>query len=478
MADANRKGTPRKGTPRTGASRPGAGGGLGRGPARSGSSRPAAKARRPQRPQRPAKSPRLAAPGPAAPRKAAARTSGRTSTPRAGAARQARPSGAKKFQLTLKNPFDGVKSAAQAPTPPVAGARPSFLDRAAAGGAVSTGKERREQHQREGALRFAGGVVALVCALGLAALVAFFVLRDSAIFSVEDVVVEATAHVSESDISNLLSVTGGTTLLNVDRAQIEEQLKRDPWVASVSVERQFPHTLRLTVTEQDVQAIVVMNASSIGWYLSGSGSWIEPVKISTADGQSVDDAALALARAEGVLLITGVPATCDPVAGAEATDDVLLAVKSFQEGFSQDFSSKIVSYEAASADAVSCVLESGVQVSLGAATNISYKEQVAAALIEKYPGQITYINVRVPSSASVRRISSDDVTQGSGAAVGSGSGEDGGSGDASGSGGESSGAASADAAAAGDGSAADDGSEGGSAGDGASASQEAAGSGE
>lgn len=456
MADANRKGTPRKGTPRTGAARPGAGGsGLGRGAARPGSSRPAAKAPRQQRPRPAAKAPRLAAPKPAAgkpaaARKAAPRPSVRASAPRQGSARRAsRPSGANKFQLSLKNPFAGVKSAAQAPTPPVAGARPSFLDRAAAGGPVPTGKERREQHQREGALRFAGGVVAAVCALGLVALVAFFVLRDSAIFSVDDVVVEATAHVSESDISNLLSVSSGTTLLNVDRSQIEAQLKRDPWVESVDVERQFPHTLKLTVTEQSVQALVVMNASSIGWYLSSSGSWIEPVKISASDGQSVDDAALALARAEGVLLITGVPATCDPVAGAEATDDVLLAVKSFREGFSQDFSSKIVSYEASSADAVSCVLESGVQVSLGAATNISYKEQVAAALIEKYPGQITYINVRVPSSASVRRISSDDVTQGTGASAGSG---DGSADDGAG-----------DAAVAGDADAAGDTTEGGSA---------------
>lgn len=462
MADANRKGTPRKGTPRTGASRPGAGGpGLGRGSARPGSSRPVAKAsRQQQRPRAAAKAPRLSAPKPAAgPRKPAARPSARSSAPRQGSSSRApRPSGAKGFQLSLKNPFAGVKSAAAAPTPPVAGARPSFLDRAAAGGPVPTGKERREQHQREGALRFAGGIVAVVCALGLVALVAFFVLRDSAIFSVDDVVVEATAHVSESDISNLLSVSSGTTLLNVDRAQIEAQLKRDPWVESVNVERQFPHTLKLTVTEQSVQALVVMNASSIGWYLSSSGSWIEPVKISASDGQSVADAALALARAEGVLLITGVPATCDPVAGAEATDDVLLAVKSFQEGFSQDFSSKIVSYEASSADAVSCVLTSGVQVSLGSATNISYKEQVAAALIEKYPGQITYINVRVPSSASVRRISSDDVTQGSGASAGSGSAEDDGSGSAGASAGDgSSGDGADDASAADDGSAATDG---------------------
>ena len=175
-----------------------------------------------------------------------------------------------------------------------------------------------------------------------------------------------------------------------------------------------------------------MNSGSLGWYLGSSGSWIEPTKIEVSEGQSVNDAALAKARAEGVVLVTGVPATVNPASAQPATDDVLTAVKSFREGFSSEFAAKVVSYDASSTDAISCVLESGVQISLGSATNISYKEQVASALLEKYPGQITYINVRKPASASVRKVGSVDVTQGTGADGGSsqqgqqGSGDDGG----------------------------------------------------
>lgn len=280
-----------------------------------------------------------------------------------------------------------------------------------------SGKERRRQHQRQGQVRALGTVVGAIIALGLVALVAYFALRNSSSFSVDNVDVEPTLHVSESDVANLLRIEDGTTLLNVDTAQIESQLKKDPWVASVSVERQFPHTLKLTVNEQAVDALVVMNSGSMGWYLGSSGTWIQPVKIEAASGQSVNDAALALARSEGALLITGAPATVEPAAGSVATDDVLSAVKSFREGFSSSFLSQIVSFDATSADAISCVMESGVQVSLGSATNISYKEQVASALLQKYPGQLTYINVRVPSTASVRKIGSSDVTQGSGASA-------------------------------------------------------------
>ena len=289
-------------------------------------------------------------------------------------------------------------------------------------------------------MKLIGGAVVAVCAVGLAVLIAFFVLRDSAIFSVDDVVIEGTTHVSESDVRNLLSLEDGTTLLNVDKDQINEQLKRDPWVASVEVERQFPHTVKLTVVEQQVDMLVVMNSGSLGWYLGSSGSWIEPTKIEVSEGQSVNDAALA----EGVVLVTGVPATVNPASAQPATDDVLSAVKSFREGFSSEFAAKIVSYDASSTDAISCVLESGVQISLGAATNISYKEQVASALLEKYPGQITYINVRKPASASVRKVGSVDVTQGTGADGGSSQQGQQGSGDAG------SGASGTDASSSGD----------------------------
>lgn len=405
-ADSSRKGTPRKATPRKaspmGGSRPLAG----RGAGAPRSSRPRAQARPSGR------SGQLSAPSPRSSR------AGRAPVP-------AKAPKAPKRSLLSGLGSKGKKAGRTAAGPSAnPAAVPAFLAGAAKGGAPAdvlgrrqptSGREARERHQRAASVKLVGGIVAAVVALGLIAIVVFFVLRDSSVFSVDEVVVEATEHVTQSDVANLLHIEDGTTLLNFDRTEIAAQLKRDPWVGSVTVERQFPHTLKITVEEQALDALVVMNSGSMGWYLGSSGVWIEPVKITVADGQSVNDAALALARSKGVLLITGVPATVEPQAGCEATDDVLTAVSSFRSSFSADFSSKIVSYDASSADAVSCVMESGVQVSLGSATNVSYKEQVAAALLEKYAGQITYINVRTPSSASVRRVGSSDVTQGTGA---------------------------------------------------------------
>ena len=169
----------------------------------------------------------------------------------------------------------------------------------------------------------------------------------------------------------------------------------------------------VAITEQSADMLVVMSSGSVAWYLGDAGVWIEPTKIEAAEGQSTDDAALALARSEGCLLVTGVPSTVDPVAGSEATDEVLDAVRSFREGFSEDFASKVVCYVAPSDDDVSCILESGVEVSLGSATDISTKEAVVESVLAE-PPSTWYLNVRVPSNYTLRDVKSDNVQSGSG----------------------------------------------------------------
>ena len=313
----------------------------------------------------------------------------------------------------------------RAPKAKAATGRPAFLDNAAAArrGAPHGGKERRARYQRGQSAKAVVGVVGGVAALAVVLLVAYFVLRSSSAFAIQNVVCEPTEHVSESDIQNLLSVPEGSTLLNFDGAAIEASLKKDPWVGSVSFERQFPDTLKVVVNEQSTDALVVMNAGSIAWYLGTSGSWIQPTKVTVAQNQSVNDAALAQATSEGVLLITDVPSSVSPKSGSEATDDVFSAVRSFRDGFSADFSSQVVSYSAPSTDNISCTLASGVEISLGSASQISAKESIVKEILAAHPGKVTFINVRVPSStgSSYRSIDSDDVEAGTGVTSGSAS---------------------------------------------------------
>jgi len=316
-----------------------------------------------------------------------------------------------------------VTGARSVPASKEAAGLPSFLN----GGASAQGRqrsasmsardarERRERHNRAPVGRVVARVLIVVGVLAAAALIAYAVLRNSPTFAITSIETEATEHVSVSDIQNLVNVESGTTLLNVDTSAITASLEKNPWIASVSYVRDFPGTLKITVTERKVYALVTMSSSSVAWYLGEGNVWMEPVKIATTANQSVEDAALAQATSEGELLITGVPATVQPVVGAGANDAVLDAVATYRSSFSSDFASQIVSFSAASVESISCVLSSGVEVSLGSPTNISSKETVVTGLLDKYPGELTYINVRVPSNPSYRRITSDTVQAGSGA---------------------------------------------------------------
>lgn len=264
--------------------------------------------------------------------------------------------------------------------------------------------------------------VVVVAAIVAAVLgVAFLVLSNTSTFKIDSIDAVATDHVSADDIQKLASVEEGTTLLNVDTGAITQRLMKNPWIASVSIDREFPDKLKISVTERKVEAVVVMSSRSVAWYLGEGEVWLEPVNLDVSEGQSADDVALEKATSVGAILITGVPATVDPAAGSKATDDVISAVRSYLDGFSSEFASQIVSFSAPSEASLSCVLSSGVEISLGSPSSISSKEDVIKSLLSEYPDELTYINVRVPSSPSYRKIDSSNVTEGSGATGGSAS---------------------------------------------------------
>ena len=380
----------------------------------------------PAKPAKPAKAAKPAKPAkaPKAPKPAKAPKL----TMVAGDAKPAKPAVAK--QKPSKRQKKPVTSAIGAtvgiPASASGAARPAFLERAAgvvssrrrsAPGAQrpSSGAERRQRYQRGQILRVAGIVAGVLAALALVLAIAFFALRNSPVFSVESVEVEPTEHVNEADLQNLVSVPVGSTLLNLDEQAIREGLLKDPWVADVTFERVFPHTLKINVIEQSIDALVVMNAGSVAWYLGDAGEWSQPTSVETAEGQSVNDAALRIALDNECLLITDVPASVSPVAGSEATDAVLEAVQKFRDGFSDSFADQVACYSAPAEDSVACTLHNGVEVLLGSPTDISAKEQIVTETLAELPeGSVTYINVRVVSSPAVRPVSSDNVEPGSG----------------------------------------------------------------
>lgn len=285
------------------------------------------------------------------------------------------------------------------------------------GAARVTPSEARAARQRN-ARRWNGKTVRNVliglAACAIVALIAFFILRSAPVFAITNITVEPTAHVTNEDIQKLVAVPEGTTLLNMDEQQITENLKKDPWVASVTYERQFPNTLHITIQEHKVSALVAMSTGPTAWYLSDEGTWLQQINLSVGENNSVGVAALAQAEKDGVLLVSDVPATVSPVAGAKATDEVIEAVLAYQSTFTSELTSQIVSYSAASADSINITLSNGIQVALGSPTQIEDKEKVILSMVRQYAGEMTYLNVRVPASPTYRRVTSGNTQNGTG----------------------------------------------------------------
>lgn len=251
-------------------------------------------------------------------------------------------------------------------------------------------------------------VVAVVACAGL------LVLRGAGAFAVRTLEVTATRHLTEDDIARLANVGQGTTLIEVDTDAVAERVASDPWVEDVEVERVLPDTLRIVVSERAITEVVLMSSGQIAWYVGEGDVWVEPVSVTSANGQTTSEAALEVALDADCVLVSGVPATVEPVAGSVVTDDSLVAVGDYLEELPEDLVTQIVSFSAPSDDAISCVLANGVEVSLGSPVDITSKGNIVLQLLEEHEGEITYINVRSVTDPSYRRISSDSVQPGTG----------------------------------------------------------------
>ncbi|WP_417047226.1 FtsQ-type POTRA domain-containing protein [Enorma massiliensis] len=132
------------------------------------------------------------------------------------------------------------------------------------------------------AVAIPGRIVAVVAAVLLVLVVGGVVVTNSPIFSVTEVVVNGSEHVTQDTVERLVDVPEGSTLFNYDASAIEASLKQNPWVESVQIEHTFPHTITITPVEYKVAAIAYITSSDVAWAIDASGTWIAPISLSVA----------------------------------------------------------------------------------------------------------------------------------------------------------------------------------------------------
>lgn len=368
----------------------------------------------------------------------------RTATPRKQAPRAPKPGRGDQQQATRKaarRVVDAAPTRVRGAEEEGRGSRPPFLDRQAVADASAAAGSGGAQKPQRGLFRGraakdaqgrqrpepTGGdaraarrrripfvITIVVVAILVTVAISYAILTNTSAFVIRSIVCDPTEHVTAEDIATLAAVPEGTTLLNYDAAAIEQNLKRNPWVGKVECFQELPDRLRIEVTERTVAALVPLSSGSVVWCLGSDDVWIEPIKVVQEGEETIAAAALSEARARGALLIADVGPSVSPVAGTPADDDVFAAIATYRMNLGAGLWSQVVSISAPSVEAITLTLESGVEISVGTPTGIASKEAIVEQLMAKYPGKLTYINVRVPSNPSYRMIDSDTVQQGTG----------------------------------------------------------------
>ncbi|MEG2850171.1 MAG: FtsQ-type POTRA domain-containing protein, partial [Raoultibacter sp.] len=95
-------------------------------------------------------------------------------------------------------------------------------------------------------------IIALIVAVIVGGGVALY---TSSLFPITNVSVQGVKHLTTAEMTQLASVPATTTLLRVDAAGIKGRLLQNAWVKDASVNRVFPETLELAITERTIAAV-------------------------------------------------------------------------------------------------------------------------------------------------------------------------------------------------------------------------------
>ena len=239
-----------------------------------------------------------------------------------------------------------------------------------------------------------GIIAAVLAVLAIGAAVVY----NSSLFTIQNVRVTGVEHLTSEEMSALAAVPSGTTLLRVDAGAIEDRLKQDAWVQDVQVNRVFPDTLELAVTERQIAAVVEVPTSDAkatqAWAIASDHMWLMPIPDQNSEAgkrtspKVYEDAAK-------VLHITDVPYGTRPEVGAYCSDANVNNALAIVDGMTTELAGQVKKVAATETESTTLTLESGVEIVFGTAENIRDKERVCLEIMKEHPDGLAYINVRV-----------------------------------------------------------------------------------
>ena len=223
-----------------------------------------------------------------------------------------------------------------------------------------------------------GRVLALAFGLLAAGLLAYLVARETSLFAVQSIRISGAPPRVASHVRAALAPLEGRSLVGLDRNAVERRLSSLPDVAAATVDRDFPHTLR----------VAVIPAHSIAVLRRGPSAWIV-----SSDSRVI--------RTAGRLASPKLPriwvrraATVDQGAAVGDTD-AARAIAALATARRARFTARIGTVRATDHE-LTFVLASGLELRFGDAVDLPLKLAVVRRLLPLVQGASAYVDVTVP----------------------------------------------------------------------------------
>lgn len=211
------------------------------------------------------------------------------------------------------------------------------------------------------------------------ALFSYLLARETPLFAIDRIKVEGASPRVAGQVRHALASVVGTPLVGLDGAAVIRRAEALPTVVSASYDRSFPHTLRVTVVPERPAAVL----------RGGATSWLVSIR-----GRIMGRLA---SRADASLPRVWVPAHTAVVIGSTlAATQTRVAVRA--AGLAGALAPRITT-ASYSGGQLLFRLRSGLQVLLGAATDVKLKVAVAQRALAFVPSGSTYLDVSVPGRA-------------------------------------------------------------------------------
>jgi cell division protein FtsQ len=239
------------------------------------------------------------------------------------------------------------------------------------------GEKRAEREQRQQARRRRTRTrVAIVVVAVAAVVLGCVLLMRSSVFTVTTVEVQGVDRLSEEEVLALAAVPDDATLLRFPAGDVADRLLANPWIEDVSVNRDFPDTMVITVVERTPSAQLDLGEQY--WVVDSEGYVLEE--------KSLEETS--------TLVVVRDVQDAQPVIGERVEEEELLNALAVLSGLSDELRDQVRTVSAVSVDETALITEDGIEILFGEATEVERKDVVTREILEQQEGLVVFIDVR------------------------------------------------------------------------------------